>query len=282
MVAAGAAIYGQRGAFRDSWSKVGPVVLVESFLLGTIGICLTFPPWLEVLRGLDVDMPTGAGARVFLLSQLGKYLPGSVWPVVAQMEAGRARGALRRTMLAANLLTIVLSCTVGLLMACVILPFADASALSKYWWLLVAVPVLVALLHPRAMPGLLDLAFRLLRRGSVDGRIDLRHTLIAAAWSTASFLFLGLHIAVLAIAIGGANASTFALAIGGMSLAVPAGVLFIPAPAGAGIRDVVLVLVLSSVLTSGQALVVVVASRVVLVLADLALAGAAALFLRHH
>jgi uncharacterized membrane protein YbhN (UPF0104 family) len=66
------------------------------------------------------------------------------------------------------------------------------------------------------------------------------------------------------------------LCIGAIALAVPLGILFIPAPAGAGIRDVVLVLVLTVILTSGQALAVVVASRVLLILSDLVLAGLAA------
>jgi uncharacterized membrane protein YbhN (UPF0104 family) len=57
-----------------------------------------------------------------------------------------------------------------------------------------------------------------------------------------------------------------------MALAVAGGVLFIPAPAGAGVRDVILGLVLRSQLTSAQALAVVIASRVILVVADLGLA----------
>ena len=68
--------------------------------------------------------------------------------------------------------------------------------------------------------------------------------------------------------------SDYLLSIGAMALAVPLGVLFVPAPAGAGIRDVVLVLVLTEVLPSGKALAVVVASRIILIACDLLLAGA--------
>jgi glycosyltransferase 2 family protein len=60
-----------------------------------------------------------------------------------------------------------------------------------------------------------------------------------------------------------------------MALAISAGVLFIPAPAGAGLREVILVLVLRSALTPGQALAVAVGSRVLLIVADLLLAGLA-------
>jgi hypothetical protein len=273
--AAGFAIYHQRHSFADALDRVGGWAMAWSFVLGVISVGLTYPVWREVLLGLGVDMPWRVGAQVFFASQLGKYLPGSVWPVLIQMEAGRARGASRRTMLAANLITIVLSCAVGLALACVLLPFSDSRALSRYWWLLLALPFLIALLHPRAVPLVLDRAFALMRRAPLNERLRVRDSLGASAWSLASFLALGLHVGILAAAIGG-GFSTVLLSIGGMALAVCAGVLFLPAPAGAGVRDVVLTLVLSASLTAGQALAVVVASRAILIIADLALAAAAA------
>ena len=225
-------------------------------------------------------MPWRIGARAFFTSQLGKYLPGSVWPVLVQMEAGKARGASRRTMLAANLITVVLSCAVGLILAAALLPISDTHALSHYWWLLLVLPFLIALLHPRALPMVLDRVFALLHRPPLDERLPVRNTVRAAGWSVGSFIFQGLHIAILALTLGGGGFSTVLLCIGGMSLAVSAGVLFIPAPAGAGVRDVILTLVLRATLSGGQALAVVVASRALLIVADLALAAIAATTLK--
>jgi glycosyltransferase 2 family protein len=122
----------------------------------------------------------------------------------------------------------------------------------------------------------LDLAFALFRREPLGQRLHVRGTARASAWSLASFAAQGLHVAILALAIGGGGFSTVLLCTGGMALAVSAGVLFILAPAGAGVRDLLLALVLGAVLTSGESLAVVVASRVILIVADLALAAAAA------
>jgi uncharacterized membrane protein YbhN (UPF0104 family) len=249
--------------------------MIGSFLIGVAGVAASLVVWRTVLGGLGVAMPWSVASRVFFTSQLGKYLPGSVWPVLLQMEAGRARGAARRTMLAANMITILLSCAVGLSAAAVLLPLSDASALRHYWWLLVALPFLLVLLHPRAVPALLDFAFGLLRRPPLGERLPLRSSLVASAWSLVSFAALGAHVAVIALAIGGGGTKTVLLSIGGMALAVSGGVLFIPAPAGAGIREVILTLVLRGTLTSGQALAAVVASRALLIAVDLALAGAA-------
>ena len=273
--AAAYAIYRQRHSLADSIRDIGPAAMLASLGLGVLGVACTYPSWRAVLAGLSVRLPWAAGAKVFFTSQLGKYLPGSVWPVLLQMEAGRAHGASRRTMISANLVTLVLSCAVGLLIAAGALPFADTTALHKYWWFLLALPLLLALLHPRAIPWLLDRAFGLLRREPLGERLDARASFVAASWSLASFVLLGLHVAVLALALGGDTTKILLLSVGGMALAVAGGVLFIPAPAGAGVRDVILALVLGAELSSARALAVVIASRVLLILGDIGLAGVA-------
>lgn len=274
VAAAATAVYRNRTAFTETVRDMGAASVAASVAFGVLAVGATFPMWDRILRGLGVRLPVPIGARVFFVSQLGKYVPGSVWPVLMQMEAGRARGANRRTMLATNLFSLVLNCTVGLTVACLLLPLFDTDALHRFWWLLLAIPPLVGLLHPRAMPWLLDRAFGVVGRPPLDERIDVRHTAQAAAWSLASWAALGAHVTVLCAALGYGGWSTFVLATGGAALAVCAGVLFIPAPAGAGIRDVILALVLSSILTSTQALAVVVASRVILIGCDLLLAAA--------
>ena len=275
VVAAVVAIYHQRRAFSDAISQLGLGWLLASFSLGLIGVGCTYPVWRCTLAGLGVTMPRTPGAWVFFTSQLGKYVPGSIWPIVVQMEAGRARGASRRTMLAANLLTIFLSCTVGLILAAALLPAADSAALHRYWWLLIALPFLLGLLHPRTVPWALDWVLARLGRSGVARRLPPRAGLRAGLWSAVSFIFLGAHIALLAMAMGGFRFSTLVLSVGGMALAVSLGVLFVPAPAGAGVRDGVLAFVLTSSLTSGQALAVVVTSRALLVTTDLLLATGA-------
>jgi uncharacterized membrane protein YbhN (UPF0104 family) len=274
---AGVAVYHDRVDVSRAWHRIGPGGFALSLLLGLLGMGATYPTWREVLLGLGVDLPLLPGSRVFFVSQIGKYIPGSVWPVLMQMDAGRRRGASRRTMLAANLLAIAVNCSVGLTVACVVLAVDDPDALARYWWALALVPVLLAMLHPRALTGILDRVLALVHRPPLHERLRPGSTVRSAAWSVTSWVLLGLQLGVLTAAVDHGGASTYLLCIGAMALAVPAGVLFIPAPAGAGIRDVVLVLVLRPRLGSGEALAVVVAARAVLIVCDLLLAGLTAL-----
>jgi uncharacterized membrane protein YbhN (UPF0104 family) len=272
MAAAIIAIYNERHSFADTLHKVGIATMIESFALGLIGIGATYPTWREVLAGLGAPLPWGAASRVFFISQLGKYLPGSVWPTLMQMQAGRRYGAARRTMLSGGLITLLLNCCVGLLVACALLPIYNAHALAHYWWVLLALPFLLAMLHPRALTALLDKAFSLVHRPPLGERLPVRASARAAGWSVVSWLALGAHLAVLCRALGANGLSPWVLCIGAMALAVSVGVLAIPFPAGAGIREVVLVLTLAPILDSGQALALAVASRVILIVCDVALA----------
>jgi len=260
-------------AFIDSIHKIGVAGVAVSLAAAMVGVACSYLSWRSVLIGLGVRFGLFEGAHVFFVSQLGKYLPGSVWPIVMQMEAGRRRGASRKTMLAANLVTLLLGICVGVVLAGLFLPFSSPAALHRFWWALAALPLLLVLAHPRSLPFLLNLVLKILRREPLDVQMTNTATMAAAGWSTLSWVALGTHLAVLAAAVSRPSLGLLTLCIGGMALAVSAGLLFLPAPAGAGMREIVLGYVLVAALTSGQVLAVVIASRVIVLLADLLLGG---------
>jgi glycosyltransferase 2 family protein len=254
------AIYRQREAIASTLRQLGLAPMLLSGVFGLVGVAVTFPLWREVLGGLGVRMPWVSGSRVFFISQLGKYVPGSIWPVLMQMEAGRARGASRRTMLAGNLITVVLGCAVGLVLACALLPAYNAVALERYWWLFLALPLL------------LDWLFGFLHRPPLGERLQPRSEMRAVGWSLISWAVLGAQLLVLCAALGHGGLSAYILCVGAIAFAVSAGVLLVPVPAGAGIRDVLLALMLGAMLDSGEALAVAIASRVILIFCDVLLA----------
>jgi uncharacterized membrane protein YbhN (UPF0104 family) len=266
-----------RDQLAESIRRLGWVAVLESLGLATLGVFVLVFLWRAVLKGLGAPAEFGAASRVFFLSQLGKYVPGSVWPVVAQMEFGRRRGISRRTMLAANVITLALSLTTALVIAAILLPLSSTAALHRFWWTFLLLPPLLASLHPRAIPALLDVLYRILRREPVAQRLSGRSVVIAVGWSAVSWLFLGLHLYVIIRAFGATGSDTLAAAIGGAAFAVAVGVAFIPAPAGAGVRDAALVLTLTPSIGATSALAAALASRVLLVVADLVLAAGAAL-----
>jgi uncharacterized membrane protein YbhN (UPF0104 family) len=84
------------------------------------------------------------------------------------------------------------------------------------------------------------------------------------------------HLWLLLLPHGEGGGRELLLATGAYALAWTAGLLFVVAPAGAGVRELALVAALAPVLASPAALAVAVLSRVLMTLGDLVWAGVAA------
>jgi glycosyltransferase 2 family protein len=267
---------------RATVADLGITAVVVAGVLGSAGTVLIGWVWFVLLRGLGVTAPGTEAAPVFFVSQLGKYLPGSVWPVVAQMEFGQRWHTPRRTMLTANVLMIALLTATGLVTGAALLPWSSEDGLGQYWWTLLLLPALLVLLHPRTIPAVLDWLFQRLGREPLNIRASTGSMLVATALGFAVWLVMGLHVMTLVSALGPSGPVVAPAAIGGMGLAWAAGLIFVPAPAGAGIRDAVLVATFAPVIGITSAFAVALASRVLLLLADVVLALAGAIAFGHQ
>jgi hypothetical protein len=233
--------------------------------------------WRRVLGGLGSALPVPVASRIYFLGQLGKYVPGSLWPFLAQMELGRDHAVPRRRSVVALVIAVVISLATGLALAGLSVPLLPAHYRDTLWMLILPVPFLVALLHPRILWALLR---RVPRLRLVDGIAAprLSSMLVASAWSIAGWFLFGLHISVLVLAFHPKHLlMVVAVSVGGYALAWCAGLVVFILPAGAGARDLALVAGLSAVVPARAALAVAVITRVVTTFCDLSLAGLAML-----
>ena len=259
---------------RAALGDLGFGTVAAALLSVLVAMVMTMQAWRVLLAGLGSPLPARAAARIMFIGQLGKYLPGSVWPVLAQMELGHAYRVPRHRSASASVLAMVVSLLSGLLTALVTLPFvAQATA---YRWAFALIPVLLAGLHPRVLNALLGRLLRLARRPPLDQPLSGRVMARALAWSCSSWVLYGLQIWLLATRLGAPDGRTALLAIGGFAFAWSVGFLVVFAPAGAGIRDVLLVAVLGPVLGVGSATAVALVSRALMTGGDLLTAALAA------
>ncbi len=238
--------------------------------------------WRVLLTALGSPLPVRVAARIFFIGQLGKYLPGSVWSVVAQMELGQAHQVPRRRSATSAALTMVVSLLAALLTTAVSLPFFSDGTTGGYSWAFLAVPLVLGCLHPRLLNPLLDRLLKLARQPALEQRISGRAITRAAAWALLSWLVVGLHVWLLTVRLGAPLAHALPLSLGGFAFAWSVGFLVILAPAGAGVREVILVAALSPVLGVGEATAVALVSRLLTVAADLIAAAVATWFGRRH
>ncbi len=239
-------------------------------LLGTIAVGAV---WLSVLRELGGrQVPVADGGGTFFVTQLGKYLPGALWPILAQVAAAHRWGCRRSAVVAANLVMLGLLLVTGLLLALITLPWVPSLSADWLRWGFVLVPVLVVLLLPRTVPTLAERVSALSARWGAGLRLADARLSRAVLASLLTWALWGGQLWVLLSAAGGSGAWLPAVAIGASALAWSAGLLVVVAPAGAGVREAVLVAVCAPVVGAGPALAVALAARVLLTLADVALA----------
>ncbi|MEO7060557.1 MAG: lysylphosphatidylglycerol synthase domain-containing protein [Lapillicoccus sp.] len=279
LVAAGGVILVARNGegLRTAVSHVGFWAIVVSAILAIAGTACVEQIWVRLLIGAGETLDARAAASVFFISQFGKYLPGSLWPVLAQMEFGRRSGIRRRVMLSSNICMLAIVAVTGLLVGAALLPWSQPEGLRRYAWAFLFLPPLLAALHPRTIPWVLDLILRALHREPLGLRVKSVEIARACGWGFATWALLGAHVAVMTAALGGDGLMGVVASVGGMALGFAAGLLFPLTPAGAGIRDAVIVLTLTPQIGATNALAVALASRVLMVLADALLAGAGGL-----
>jgi hypothetical protein len=195
--------------------------------------------------------------RLYNLSQLGKYLPGSIWQFVGRAAAYRNRlgagyGQIRDSLLTESLWTVGGAFVIGALLGGVPLWrfLKDKAPAGLLWWLaglaVVAISAALALFLWRRTELL-----RYLKSAIPTPR--------ALLVQSGIWLLLGLSFWILVRACGMGAGLSFSIGLfaGGFAL----GFLVPFAPAGLGIRDAVLTVGLLPFAPPGQALAVTVVAR---------------------
>jgi glycosyltransferase 2 family protein len=231
--------------------------------------------WRALLTDLGSPLPVTAAIRVMFLGQLGKYVPGAVWAIAAQVSLAQDYRVPKKRSGAASLVSMAIGLVVGLVMAGITLPLASAGSLRHYWWVLLCIPVILVGLYPPVTTFGLNLALRIIRRPPLDTSLSVGGMGRAAGWTALGWACYGLHAWLLIGDIAGKSLHILLLSAGGYALAWAVGFLLIPFPGGIGPREVALIAVLSPVMPQGPALVIALASRVVMTVGDLAWAGLA-------
>ena len=268
-------------AFDPQWRWIVPASVV---VLGTY--LLLIHVWVSQLRAWGVRVPFLTAARMWFISNLGRYVPGKVWGIGTLVVMSQRRNLSPAATVGSSVLVMLIGLVSGL--AVVLVTGAGAAELLlKERGLLMptwAVPLAgaLAILSLAAVPVVLPAMARALARAT--GKEPVLPSLPAAAvWSAAlgtglSWVFYGVAFQLFAIGVtgqaGGAPASYIAV----YTAAYLVG-LVSPTPAGAGVREGGLVAGLLSLglATAPQALLIALASRVWLTILEVAPGGVALL-----
>lgn len=229
-------------AIRDPDLTVMPnfSALVVAMTLVVVGLWAAVAGWSRLLGSSSPRLV----ARGFLVAQLGKYVPGGIWQVLGQVgHASTTTGAGGRQVTLAYLVSVVTQVTAGLLVGIPAVAVADVP-----WWVRMgvvgaaAVAVALILDHRRLTRLLLALPWIRQAEGSDQHLMPPRAAVVFATATGA--LTMTAAGAVFVVAYQAPAGDYLAAAGPAYALAWTIGFLAIPFPAGLGVREAALVLLL--------------------------------------
>jgi uncharacterized membrane protein YbhN (UPF0104 family) len=232
--------------------------------------------WPYILRRLGTDAPF-SWVTLFFTSQLGKYLPGSVWQYAGRVALTKGRGVPVQRVLVSVIAELTLSTVAAGLVGLLVLR-AEAAAIVFGG---IAALGFAGVTSRRRLSAV---ARRLTSHPRAGTRLD-RESFAAAV--RAAPQVGGLYLLVWGVygvafwltsrALFDVPVSQIPTYIGVFALGWLFGLIAVFAPGGLGVREAVIVALLSGRLGEANAIVLAVASRIVLTAVDL-VAGIASLY----
>jgi glycosyltransferase 2 family protein len=253
---------------RDEVANASPwwvvaAVLAAGAAMGWIAAC-----WQRAMGLLGPPPDRRRTVAWYFAGEIGKYVPGGIWPVVGRGELARRGGVPRGRAYPSVGLSLAALYLAALGLACALVPLdlVEQSESPGALALLVLLPVGLAALHPRVLTWARDQVVRLTGRGTdlkippwgrtialVASYLPAWLLIWAATWCTARALLP--HPSLLRIGVA-------------TMLSWVAGFVAVPVPAGAGVREAVFVA--ASGLPVGIGATIAVGSRLAFLVADVA------------
>jgi uncharacterized membrane protein YbhN (UPF0104 family) len=226
--------------------------------------------WRRVLAGWSQRLAYGRAARIWLVANLGRYIPGKVWSVAGLIVLAQRAGVDGWAAGASAFAIQALGLGTAVAVVAAATPTAE-SPLRLAAAAMVAVATIGFLAWERGARWLARLADRGGREGGVPFRpLPLTAVAEGAALTLASWLTYGLAFWLLARGLGLQGSLPLSTAAGVFALGYILGLLAVFAPGGVGVRELVFIGLLTPALGGGGAVALSVGSRVLLTLCEAA------------
>jgi glycosyltransferase 2 family protein len=261
-------------ALRRQWTGVGPELsrLHPSWLwVGTSGViflatyAVLVETWREMLRAWRSVLTFWTAARIWSISNLGRYVPGKVWQIGAMGVMAQRAGVSPIAATGSAVLNTVVNLVAGFVIAAALgwqlLDSQSGGQRGAVLFISASVVLLAAL--PRVLPWLLQILARATRRDLGLGPLPAKVIAIAAAGNLTAWLLYGIAFAAFARGILGVTRGALTAYIAVYALSYLVGYLVLLIPAGLGVREasMVTLLTIARLADPGQAALLAVTSR---------------------
>jgi len=245
-------------ALRPGWIALSTLAIFAAY-------GMQIESWRRILAGWAQRLSYGRAARIWLLVNLGRYVPGKLGSVAGLIVLARRVGADAWAAGASALAIPAVALGTAVAVVAAAIPAAQ-SPLRLATAAIIAVATIGLLAWERGARPLAGLAGRVERFPP----LPLAAVAESAGVMLASWLAYGVAFWLLASGLGLPGALPLRTAAGVFALGYVSGFLALFAPGGVGVRELVFIGLLTPALGSGGAVVLSVGSRVLLTLCEVA------------
>jgi hypothetical protein len=229
----------------DQWAEIKDkgvhfhvLWLIPAFVILPIFYSLNAVGWDLILRFLGYRLGAGRAQVAWGQPLLARYVPGSVLYVLGRVLLSERAGVPRRLTIASIVYEQALQATSAILVAAYFLiSHPDLQGQPLRWAILLLIPLLVALLHPRVFGPLANRVLRAFGREPLPEVMSLRGVIAVMAFYTLNWGVIALGIWCVARSVSGVSASDILVVGSAQAFGYLAALVTLVAPAGLGIRD---------------------------------------------
>jgi hypothetical protein len=280
-----AAVRALRGQWSAAAQRLATIEIGWSWVVGaTIIVFLTYllliETWRRILVGWKAYLPFGIAARIWFVSNLGKYLPGKIWSIAAMSFMAREHAVSPVAAAGSSVLIQLVTIATGIVLVVITgIGAVDQPAVA----IVIGIVLIVGLgMLPMLLPRLASVAASLTGRPIEIPPLPMSTLWLAVARSLLSWVAYGIAFQLFVVGILGKSAGASLSYIAVYAASYIIGFLALFAPGGVVVRESALVagMVRLGLASQPDAFAVAVASRLWLTVVELVPGFVALLFTR--
>lgn len=225
--------------------------------------------WASIMRTLGSRAPFAAHLRVYVMAHLARRLPGTIWYIAGRGYLYQQQGESVRLASAGSGLELVVMTLAGGLVTLALGSRLLRTVSGTYLWILLAlIAGAILLSHPRTVRAGLRWA-----RVENPPPLHYGHILMWMAAYAAVWVLGGLMLYLIAYGLVQLSPTHVTYVVAAWTLAGTLSVVVIFLPSNFGFTEIALSVLLSAVMPSSLAVVVAVASRIVIIVLEVIVTG---------
>ncbi len=231
-------VVSQWAEIKDKGVHFHVVWLIPAFVILPTFYALNAVGWDLILRFLGYRLGAGRAQVAWGQPLLARYVPGSVLYVLGRVLLSERAGVPRRLTVASIVYEQALQATSAIVVASYFLiSHPDLEGQPLRWAVLLLIPLLIGLLHPRVFGPLADRVLRAFGRDPLPEVMSLRGVVAVLSFYTLNWGVIAVGLYCVARSVSDISAGDILVVGSAQAFGYLAALATLVAPAGLGIRD---------------------------------------------